>query len=270
VNRRCLRFILLLLIPMLATGCWDRTELSDLAFKMGLAMDKASDGQYIATAQIAVPSQLAGNPSGMGGGGQDKGYYVVSGVGQDTRDAILDMQNKLSRRVHAGQRRAIFVGERLAKEGMNTILDANTRDPETRLRTDLFIVKGGEGRDILNIYYPFERVPVMGTTKMHRVIGGTADTEFRDFLMDVFDDSTAPTLPVIEEYQDAEQQSGAFRFGGRAIFNKQERLIGYLNPDEGAYRSWIRGKLRYYVVTVPVPGPEGKARKTTKLRSTSV
>lgn len=256
------RLFVMTVIPLFLTGCWDRTELNDLAFNMGIGMDITDKGIYTVSAQIAVPSRLSGSPEG-GGGGQAKGYLVVTGRGSDTRSAIQDMQEKISRRIHEGHRRVIFIGENMARKGIFGIIDTNTRDAETRLRTDIFVVKGGEASSVLQVYYPFERVPVQGAIKLHQVNGATADASFRDFLMKALDGSSSPTIPVLEEYKESSEDKGGFRFSGRAIFNKNMKLIGFLDTSQTLYRAWITGQTNRLVITMPKP--DGKGQITLQL-----
>ncbi|GJM70963.1 hypothetical protein HMSSN036_31790 [Paenibacillus macerans] len=59
---------------------------------------------------------------------------------------MQQMQTKLSRLVFRGHRRIIVIGEPLARKGLKDVLDTYTRDPNLKLRTDVFIVKGGTPR----------------------------------------------------------------------------------------------------------------------------
>ncbi len=220
-------------------------------------MDLTEDGLYEASAQFAVPSQLGGS-KGSPGGSEGEAYFVEKGIGKDTREAIQNMQTRISRRVHAGQRRAIFIGESLArKKGIATVIDTNARDPQTRLRTDIFLVKGGQAKDILDISYPFERVPVLATVKMHRMVGGSRTTEYRDFLMREFDDVSFPTMPVLQINRDEDGRKKQFRVEGRAIFDKDLKLIGFLNAEQSRYHLWIIGPINRQVITISNPDGGG-------------
>lgn len=256
---RWIRLCVLLVIPFFVTGCWDRTELNDLAFNMGMGMDMTDNGVYTVSAQIAVPSRLAGSPEGGGGaGGQGSGYFVVTGRGKDIREATQDMQEKLSRRIHEGHRRVIFIGENMARKGISAVIDSNTRDAETRLRTDIFVVKGSEAEKVLQMYYPFERLPAQGAIKLHQVNGATVDASFRDFLIKALDSSSSPTIPVIEEYQESTGDKEGYRFAGRGIFDKNMKLIGFIDTHQAFYRAWITGQTNRIVLTMPNPNGTGQ------------
>lgn len=52
--RGCRTLIMLLLSSVLLTGCWDRTEINDLAIVLATGVDY-KDGQAQLTAQIFIP-----------------------------------------------------------------------------------------------------------------------------------------------------------------------------------------------------------------------
>lgn len=56
-----------LLCLSLLTGCWDRTEINDLAFVLAGGFDLAENGQLEATLQIALPTEV---PTATSGGRQ--------------------------------------------------------------------------------------------------------------------------------------------------------------------------------------------------------
>lgn len=57
----------LLLLPMLLSGCWERKELNELAFVLGLGLDKAEDG-YKVSMQVVIPSSITSQSAGGSGG----------------------------------------------------------------------------------------------------------------------------------------------------------------------------------------------------------
>lgn len=101
----------------------------------------------MASAQIVIPSKLGTSQQG-GGDGKGQGYYVVTGKGENVTAAASNMQTKISRESFAGHRQVIVVGEQLAKQGLKPILDEYSRNPDVRLRTDIFVVKGGTAKEL--------------------------------------------------------------------------------------------------------------------------
>ena len=102
------------------TGCWDRTELNDLAIELGWGLDQAKNNKIEISAQFIIPSKW----------GWDRAEEVMqekrfteSGTGRDTHEAIQMMQTKMSRNFR-GHQRVILIGEKMAKSGLAPVLDA--------------------------------------------------------------------------------------------------------------------------------------------------
>ncbi|MEH6996427.1 Ger(x)C family spore germination protein, partial [Neobacillus drentensis] len=58
---------------LFVTGCWDRTEVNDLAIVTAAAIDKKENNQIELSLQLFIPKSLSmggGQGGGGGGGGQ--------------------------------------------------------------------------------------------------------------------------------------------------------------------------------------------------------
>ncbi|OFW78123.1 MAG: hypothetical protein A2201_05075 [Alicyclobacillus sp. RIFOXYA1_FULL_53_8] len=62
-QRRRVVVLVLALSLVLTTGCWDRTELNELAIVLASGSDWSEDGQYELSDQIAIPAQLSSGQS---------------------------------------------------------------------------------------------------------------------------------------------------------------------------------------------------------------
>src|SRR4051812_43165050 len=117
--------IVLLASVLLTTGCWDRTEINDLAFDMGTAFDLTEKGELQASIQIALPQQ-----AGMTGGNNQKDkFFVLTASGKNHIELQKRLQKKLSRQLFTSHRSVIFISERLARRGLDDVLDIFTHDP---------------------------------------------------------------------------------------------------------------------------------------------
>ncbi|EPZ43031.1 Ger(x)C family spore germination protein [Alicyclobacillus acidoterrestris] len=232
---------MILFCMIFVTGCWDKHELNDRAIIMGVGLDQGDDDSVIISMQIARPSGLGTNEQPENETGA---FEYVESTGKNWMDAAQHSSFQISRYRFFGQRRVIFIGEKLARRGLKNTLDEFSRYTQVRLRTDMIVIQGGEARDQLKKSRPFERVPVLSDIKLHTAIGGkSGDTTFRDFLMDVLSDGASPTLVSMNGNQ----------VTGRAVFNSDLQLVGYLTMDEAINRLWITGGLKQYVYTFRVP-----------------
>ncbi|WP_274653130.1 Ger(x)C family spore germination protein [Paenibacillus humicola] len=243
---RCLLLIVLILIP---TGCWSKHELKEVGFILGWGMDLEEAGKYKGTAQIALPSALAVSQSG--GGQAGRRYVTLSASGKSILDVAGGIQQKTSRFLFAGHRQNIFLGERLARHGLAHIIDEYSRNPNVRLRTEIFVVKGGTASEMLDANRPFERVPVMGFNKLYATIGGKALNSFLELLVDSSDPSSCPVIPAFK-IEPVEGDHPAIKYAGSGVFTKDLRLVGYLNEAESLLRLWMLNQhFRTFAYTLP-------------------
>ncbi|RED58606.1 Ger(x)C family spore germination protein [Cohnella lupini] len=263
----------LLFTVLIATGCWDRTEINDLAFISGAAFDLNEDGKFLLSLQIAIPSSSQAGP-GSGGSNRNEKYFVISAVGKNANEAFEKLQKKSSRRLFTAHRSVIFIGESLAKNGVKDILDVYIHDPRQRLKTYIMVVKGGEGREILQIKYPFEQVPIEAVKEMEGLEGELAVT-LRDFFIAASSEGINPVMGVIEAEDLSEGLRGnknkIFSLAGLAVF-KELKLVGFLDENETAGFIWLTDRLKQGRLSAELPegaGTVGMVLNDTKRRITS-
>ncbi|WP_274435124.1 Ger(x)C family spore germination protein [Alicyclobacillus sp. ALC3] len=244
-----------ILICTLVSGCWDRTELNDRALVMASGLDLDANGRWMLTDQVIIPVNLSKQESIT-----RQSFLTLSATGKDIVDAGQLLQTKLSRQYFLGHRRVIFIGEEAAKHGLTGIMDEYTRNPDVRLRSDIFVVRGAKALDALEIKAPLEQYPGLTIIKSRRFVGGTVGDSLRAFLIAAASQTSYPTLPVVEITRESDESSrSTFEFAGRAIFNKQLKLIGYLDFSDANYRLWVVNALGKRQVTFHIPGHLGYA-----------
>lgn len=243
------------------TGCWDRTELNDLAIELGLGLDQAKNHKLEVSAQFIIPSMMGMGESGSSDSG--KPFFIESGTGKDTLEAVQMIQTKLSREVFRGHHRVIVIGEQLARQGLANVLDNYSRDPDIRLRADAIIVKGSTAKQFLEGSSPLENIPALGAQKEHAQSGGLGDRSLVNFLIAGSSDGINPILPVIKLIPSSnnpdQPDSKEFQFVGGAIFNKDLKLVGFLNNQENSTALWVANRLSKQTITGTVPQGNGNA-----------
>ncbi|REE91597.1 spore germination protein KC [Paenibacillus taihuensis] len=267
-------FIIMLIFVSLLCGCWDRKELNDQLFDLagGIDLDREKRECYLISAQMLIPAKAA-----EGQESSKSDYFLETSRGKNVYDAIQEMQKYLSRSMTRAHRGNLFIGEALARDGISEILDSYTRDPKSRIRTDLWIVKDGTALEIMKIKYPLEKMPAMAPIKIHQAAGGEVGTSLVEYLIASRGEGSYPTLPVVKMVIKPELGIPTMTFYGRAVFSHGHKLLGYLDYDESHNRGWIVGLIDSSVLTVEAPGPvtgfisNPKSKmQTTLLKSGSV
>lgn len=238
----------------LLSGCWDRTEINDLAFITGSAFDLTENGDYLLSLQIAVPSSTPGG--GIGGGTQPK-FFVVSATGKNANDAFEKLQKKSSRKLFTAHRSVIFIGETLGRHGIDGIIDVFAHDPRQRLRTYIMVVKGGQAKKLLETKYPFDQVPTEAVKEMEGQKSEIA-VNLRDFFIAASSKGIEPVMGAIEvepEGDDAAQK-GLFKLAGSAVFKKM-KMVGRLDEGETDGLNWATNHMEDERINAELPGGQG-------------
>lgn len=251
----------------LVSGCWDNSEVNEIAVELGWGIDKAPNKRVKISAQAIIPARINGGQDGKSGGGKDKPFFVVSGEGMNTLDAVQQMQTKLSRLVFRGHRRVIVIGESMARQGVKDVFDTYTRDPNLKLRTDIFIVMGSTANEFLKTSYPLENIAALGVLGEYDQIGTPIEMGLLNFLHAATSEGASPAVPAVaigmdsssgnQPHQNVTSNPEGFRIIGTAIFNKELKMVGFLKMEEGRAIRWVTGNLNKLTVPVTIPGEEG-------------
>ncbi|CAH1194920.1 Spore germination protein A3 [Paenibacillus allorhizoplanae] len=239
--------IICLILVLILSGCWDRNEINDYAFWIGTALDIAENGKLQKSAQIAVPADFR---SIRGGGGKsERANIVLTVTGLSMVDLTQQIQDKLPRKVFLGHRRSIFIGEKLARQGLIDIMDQFTRNTDTRLRTDIFVVNNAEGKEVLNINSPFNQFSAIVAVDQDRYCR-LGDTALRDVLIDARRDGIRPAMPMVEiSPMNKQEKDKVFNVRSVAIFNKNLEMVGEVSGRESLELFWVKGVLKNQFVT---------------------
>ncbi|RIX50328.1 Ger(x)C family spore germination protein [Paenibacillus nanensis] len=248
----------LLLILMLLTGCWDRIEVNDVAFVMGSAIDKEGD-KYRATIQIALPGQLGGSKGGGGGTSGKEGWYIDSRTAKTVRQANSLQQKGISRRLNFSHRRTILVGEELAREGIEPIMDVLARIPQNRL-TSLVIVSRGPAVHVLGTKTSIEmfsseslRELAIVSMKVPRTLKNTINVmlmEGVDLVLPAVNVTKTNTAQGVKSQQ-------TIRMDGIAVFS-DNKLAGFLDGEEADGVLWAMGQAKEPEVSIQAPDGSGE------------
>ncbi|GJM73841.1 spore germination protein KC [Paenibacillus macerans] len=252
---------------LLTTGCWDRQEMNDRAIILGWGMDLNGDGRYVATANIVVPG---GTKSGRDRG-REKPISHRDRLWHERRRCRSKYAKKAAPRHFASHRRNVFIGEALARNGIADVLDEYARNPLVRLRTNIFVVKGGTAQEAMSLGSRLEKNPTISVQKIQEVMGAPVSRSLLDFFIMANGASGGSVIPIVEivspaqtakKGEDTDNAAGSeLALTGSAVFDRNLKLKGYLGYDNFWVRLWITQKLDHRVFTIRM----GKERETVTI-----
>ncbi len=259
------RIALALGIALLATGCWDRIEVNDIAIVQGVALDKAGENALELTVAIVVPSRVV--PPGSAGGGsgpQHSPLTTKAATGRTVMDAITALQKKSPRRLFWAHNAILLVGEELARENVVPAIEFFTRQREPRLRTVVGVVPG-KASEVMATVSPIELNTPTALRETALFRAGVY-VEMRDFVGMLTSETEEAVASRIETVT-----SGATEPGGDGLPPAQEnppqaaitgtalfqgaRLVGFLDERETRGLLWLRDELQTATVTAALGEP---------------
>ncbi|BCJ86977.1 Ger(x)C family spore germination protein [Effusibacillus dendaii] len=298
IRRKLLSLVLVVVVTLPVTGCYDRVELEGMAFVVSLGLDKGPDNTIDVTARIAVPRKLAVGPGGGGGGGGGGKDEAVSGAKPVTvrahsiAEALNLLNTTVERRISLIHLANIAIGEALAREGIVPVLRPLVRYREFRRTTTVFIIPGNV-REAYEMNKPIleqsvtrftESVDDVGrhtglfaSKKLHEILVAL-ETVNEDPIASVFavnqmvkkQTKASSEQEAVSMKQEATESNLSFepgkvvRMGGNpaefvgTAIFQKDRLVTYLDGIDTRMLLIIRGELLRTQMDFPDPIDKGK------------
>lgn len=248
------------LFTLLLTGCWDRTEVNDLALVTGAAIDQHDDNSIELTVQIFIPRSPGGGGGGLENsnkGGSVQNSLIKSAIGVDIADAISKIQEKMPRKIFWGHTEIIIFGESVARKGVRDDVDYLMRAPQPRERAFMYVCKG-KAREILEMNTRLER----NSAEIMREIGKSKiilSVTLADLAQMLANQSGAAALPFIEllaaNTPRNPDETGTF-INHTAVF-RDDKMVGTIDDPTTRGLLWLRDEIKAAVVTVTPEGASG-------------
>ncbi|MDR4887847.1 Ger(x)C family spore germination protein [Fredinandcohnia sp. QZ13] len=257
--KKAITLILLLCMnSIFLTGCWDRTEVNDLALILAAGVDKGENNNIELSAQIYIPQgSQGGQQSGMSSGSSSNQSFVRSAEGETIADAMARLQEELTRQVFWGQNEVLIIGEQLAKAGISNEIDFWLRHSEPRIRADVFVSKG-RAKTVLGAIPELERDAAKQLRKIVKTHVGVKVT-VKDLSQMLSGESAPAVLPWVEELPPSLMDSKKKEIpiiNGVAIF-KEGKMVGRLDDKVTRGILWPRNEIKSGVITIAFDDENG-------------
>lgn len=278
---------ILLIMPLLLTGCWDRIDIENRGYVLGVAIDKyppipennGGSGKeeageqeeekfevqnihtgkplYAMTIQVPIIKKaLLTAPFGGGGGGSEGGSktWELTQVGNSFMEMNRAIAERVSLSPYYEQLQIIIISEDVAKEGLNNITDFFARDAEMRRRTKVFISSEGNAKKVLDVTPRIDDYSSVYLAKVSLNTRLNAGIIYHTDLGEAMQNIHAGLdfmLPKVDSTKDE------VRVGGAAMF-QGDRMVGSLNELEVEAVQMIQNLYKGGILTVEYPNsPRG-------------
>lgn len=250
---RAARWILTLLIGAGApfvSGCWDRSEVNDLAIILAAGIDQENRNSVKLSVEVYIPkggeagtTQDAMSPSGGGG----RQTLVSSATGVSLSDAMSHLQERLSRKLYWGHNHVFVIGKERAEAGLEDDLDFVLRYPEMRERANFYITEG-TAMEVMKVMPQLERSTMEALRELSKTeVGSRVDLKQLLELMSRSPDQ-AFYLPYVlrgTEMTDNRnvRDSNVPYFKGMAIL-KRGKLVGTVDNETALGVLWLTDRIK--------------------------
>lgn len=257
---------------VILTGCWDSIELNDIAIVTGISIDPGKEKKYRMTVGYVNPGPLSRQSSEQGAP-----VSIMTLEGDSLPEISARMNIGVSRRLVFSHTRALYINEKVAKEGVSSFLDSIERSPQFRNDFNILITKSHDAKDFSMINDPFEKVPSLKVQKQIRTLiegwGGDPRVRLTDFINAIVSKGRSPVASAVIIKGDPEKGKNAesnmsiepdanILMDGMAIFNK-DKLVGYLSIEDTRNYVWTQ-KLKNTMVSIPCHESEEKEEGKSK------
>ncbi|WP_051287521.1 Ger(x)C family spore germination protein [Paenibacillus taiwanensis] len=252
--------IVLLVLILMLTACWNRRELNTLGIALALGIDSSPEGTVKVSAQIANVSAIAAKR----GNRTAAPVIVIQKTGRTLVEALRKMTTELPRKVYLSHMRVLVISEAVARQGVSRILDIS-RDHEMRGDFYLIIAKGTTAKHVLEIISPMETMPAQNLYSSLEISevswAPTKGVLMNDFIQQTLKPGINPVLPgVMVTHPDAKEssveninKSSDFTMNTYTTLGvfRNDKLIGWLNESDSKGYNYIRGNVKSSIGVIP-------------------
>lgn len=260
--RQVLLMMLLVFAAMLISGCWDRKEIEDRGWVLGVAIDKAM------TDTEKEKKEFLYTPEGAG----DKKYLVTLELPKFRKEASKELSSAQQHLIWAAEGESMFAitraintkvyfgmfyediqimifSEEVAKEGIGDIIDFWLRDSEIRRKVYLFVAPG-RAEDILKAKLQVDEVNSLFIAKLMKNADKSPYFSSKAMIGEIsksIRNKHSFMMPLVMVHDKEVKLARA------VVFNSQQKMIGELDEQEIFGTKLIRRELKEGVVVVPNP-----------------
>ncbi|MGO4109699.1 Ger(x)C family spore germination protein [Paenibacillus sp. YAF4_2] len=254
---------LLLAVCAFMTGCWDRVEIDQRGFVVGVGIDEqdkkeegkgdednqknnnqtGSNQMFKVVYQIIMPAGLSTNKGGGDGTG-GKAYFNMAVEENTMATSMAKLSQRLSRAPFFEHLKVIIISESIARKPKKfaETIDFFLRESQMRRSTRVMVTRD-KAVNILNTHPPDQRLPSAyleelsdNTKESTRILPESRIGDVHEFLL------------KHKSFAIQGVQNGNRNFltvTEAAVFNgSSNQLIGFLNPMETAGLNFMEGNVR--------------------------
>ncbi len=244
--KRLSLFITLIILCTLLTGCWDKVEIDERIFVLGIGIDKASEEEKNQVSDRYLVSFASPIVGALKEGGDGKVFDTYNTAGETFTICLTQMLSRLEQKLSFEHTRVLILGENLVKDErlFREILDSVGRAHEFHKSMYVFVVPD-KAHEIFNVEPRYSKLLAM-------YIAGIADNEIysariskmaaHEMYNKLLNQDGSVMIPRLMAHKDE------VKVAGLAVI-KDYKLIGYISEEENIYTSWVTNEAEGGIIT---------------------
>lgn len=243
--------IILVLLIFLMSGCYNYTELNELAIATGFAVD-IKDDEFEVTVLISNSQK-----KGSGDSKDSASAAVYRGTGKTIFEAIKDASLGVSKQIYVSHIEVLVLSEEVAKEKTSEVIDLFFRYPQTRNEFYVILAENCNAGDIFDVTTPLETFPSQNISKnleiTNKLQSFTYTVTFNEFIRALIEEGTDPILPTISIIGNVEkgnkdknieqiEPDTYLKLGMMSIF-KKDSLVAIAKEEESKGINFINNEI---------------------------
>ncbi|SET28059.1 germination protein, Ger(x)C family [Oceanobacillus limi] len=276
ITKMVLKMANLLLLLLFITGCWDQREVEDMAYVVGIGLDKAEDDDDRVKVTYLISNPEVGSLAQGGSAGEEPPREIISFVADDFVTSRNLANTVVSKEITYDLLRILIVSEEFASKPdfLRWVYDA-TKSMEIRRDTKLLVTKEKTSEFIQNNQPLLETRPHEYFEKMYD-LGSESGMTPKSDLMTFFRITEADADLFLAAYgtaqqsnernkgQDPEQiiagefdyegETNTAQYAGSAIFN-EGKMFNTLTLEETRITYLLNPTLEFESILTSLPDP---------------
>ncbi|OEF97808.1 Ger(x)C family spore germination protein [Desulfuribacillus alkaliarsenatis] len=242
--RQTVVIIIILIMSLTCSGCWNRQELDQMDILLGAGLDIV-DNEVLVAAQVARAGILAADVP------QEPAFRVYSATGRTVFDAIRNVTLTSANKMFWGHHQVLLIGEEFAKDGIMEGISFFARDHEVNRFVDLVLFKG-DIEEVMNMHVAKKSLPMLELRSLIENYAANAkviEMPVSNFMKINSTPGICVVVPILTVNEVAGQS--VFKLDGTALI-AENKLVGELTANETRGLLWLLNRVKSAILVIDV------------------
>lgn len=255
-----IKLLILLLVPLILSGCYNYRELNDLGIMTAVSIDYDEENDnFNIIAQLVNPVKQQDTTS--------IGEPIIvnfESSAKSVQEAFRKVIVESPRKIYGSHLQIVILSETVAQEHLPDVLDFIIRDPELRAEFKVIIARNNESLKGISIQTLLDNLSssniLESLEKQNEYLGISSSytvNELANMYLNPYLEITLPSMIVEGNIKEGEEhenvttttQEATVKISTTAIF-KDNKIKGYLTEDEAKAFNIIIGELKDTIITM--------------------